>query len=189
MNSLRQFVYRLPLIRGLLKRLSDLERQAADLRARLAALETPAAVRSEAANDLKEKMTDHSLPSQSDTVYLNYDSYFGRTQLPPPGRQPAVVVPLDFVDVVPLQKKREPYVIITNLFEHSLRRQVEFCDVLRPFLDVKGVPNNKKDDVTPYWNNGYFTSFDVNVAYAIVHALRPARIVEIGSGNSTKFFS
>lgn len=34
--------------------------------------------------------------------------------------------------------------------------------------------------------NGYFTSPDAEVLYAIVHHHKPSRIVEVGSGNSTK---
>lgn len=36
--------------------------------------------------------------------------------------------------------------------------------------------------------NDYFTSPDAEVAYAIVRRLKPKRIVEVGSGNSTKLF-
>lgn len=40
----------------------------------------------------------------------------------------------------------------------------------------------------PYWRNGFFSFTDARVAYALVAARRPARIVEIGGGNSTRFF-
>lgn len=36
--------------------------------------------------------------------------------------------------------------------------------------------------------NDYFTSPDAEVAYAIVRELRPRRLIEVGSGNSTRLF-
>jgi hypothetical protein len=38
------------------------------------------------------------------------------------------------------------------------------------------------------FDNDYFTSSDAEVAYALVREFRPARIVEVGSGNSTLLF-
>jgi len=40
----------------------------------------------------------------------------------------------------------------------------------------------------PFWNNRYFQGNDATTAWALTALTRPARIVEIGSGNSTKFF-
>ncbi len=57
-----------------------------------------------------------------------------------------------------------------------------YCDQLRD------VPLKKVDEVNPYWDNGYFGGSDARCAYALVAALKPKRIVEIGIGNSTKFF-
>jgi hypothetical protein len=38
------------------------------------------------------------------------------------------------------------------------------------------------------FHNDYFTSPDAEVAYALVRTLRPKRIIEVGSGNSTQLF-
>ncbi len=53
---------------------------------------------------------------------------------------------------------------------------------------LDAVPDEPRDDAEPYWNNGFFTAVDARVAYALTAARRPRRIVEIGSGNSTRFF-
>jgi Methyltransferase domain len=39
----------------------------------------------------------------------------------------------------------------------------------------------------PHWNNQFFTGLDGMSLYALVADRRPSRIVEVGSGNSTKF--
>jgi hypothetical protein len=62
---------------------------------------------------------------------------------------------------------------------------------LRPYLacpEIEAVPRSSDDPRTPYWDNGYFSFVDARVAYALTAARRPSRIIEIGSGNSTKFF-
>lgn len=57
--------------------------------------------------------------------------------------------------------------------------------IFSPTLD--SVPEEKTDEVAPYWNNAYFPRGDARLAYAVVARYRPRRIVEIGCGNSTKF--
>ncbi len=39
----------------------------------------------------------------------------------------------------------------------------------------------------PRWNQGWFARLDGAAAYSLVRTVRPARIVEIGSGHSTRF--
>ena len=43
-----------------------------------------------------------------------------------------------------------------------------------------------RNDVRFSWNNGFFTSPDAEILYAMVRRFRPARILEIGCGNSTR---
>ncbi len=57
--------------------------------------------------------------------------------------------------------------------------------ILSPKLEA--VPQDKMDDVTPYWGNPYFHPGDARLAYAVVARYQPSRIIEIGCGNSTKF--
>ena len=53
---------------------------------------------------------------------------------------------------------------------------------------LESVPDEPAGPRAPYWRNGFFSFTDARVAYALVAARRPARIVEIGGGNSTRFF-
>jgi predicted O-methyltransferase YrrM len=41
----------------------------------------------------------------------------------------------------------------------------------------------------PRWNQDWFPRLDAAAAYAMVRALRPRRIVEVGSGHSTRFMA
>jgi len=41
----------------------------------------------------------------------------------------------------------------------------------------------------PRWDQSWFAPLDAAVAYALVHHRRPARIVEVGSGHSTRFLA
>lgn len=64
-------------------------------------------------------------------------------------------------------------------------------DELGPYLTgpgIESVPLAEQDPTQPYWDNGYFSYIDARIAYALTGARRPSRIVEIGSGNSTRFF-
>ena len=42
---------------------------------------------------------------------------------------------------------------------------------------------------SPRWNQDWFPRLDAAAAYAIVRSTRPARIVEVGSGHSTRFLA
>jgi len=64
-------------------------------------------------------------------------------------------------------------------------------DELAPHLaspHLEAVPLAAAGPGEPYWDNGYFGFIDARVAYALTVARRPRRIVEIGSGHSTRFF-
>jgi hypothetical protein len=52
---------------------------------------------------------------------------------------------------------------------------------------LDAIPEERTDEVTPYWRNDYFPPGDARLAYAVVSRYRPKLIVEIGCGNSTKF--
>lgn len=73
-------------------------------------------------------------------------------------------------------------------FEHDRPAFDATLRTLSPFFaELKELPHESVDEVTPHWNNGYFGGSDARVAYGMVRVHRPRRILEIGSGNSTKF--
>lgn len=77
---------------------------------------------------------------------------------------------------------------VDAVFEQQIDRFRAELDRLRPyFAELNDIPTHQIDDVTPFWENGYFSGDDARVAYAAVRAHRPRRIIEIGGGHSTKF--
>lgn len=84
------------------------------------------------------------------------------------------------------------------VYEHVRRRiDEDFVDIeqtlntLEPFLycdHIGSVPAEQANETDPYWNNDFFSGADARAAYAIAAAFKPSKIVEVGSGNSTKFF-
>jgi predicted O-methyltransferase YrrM len=72
--------------------------------------------------------------------------------------------------------------------------QFEQCDVSRILQTVIDQRSQfaklvgKDDGVGFSLRNEYYASPDAEILYAMVHLYRPARIIEIGSGNSTRLF-
>lgn len=52
---------------------------------------------------------------------------------------------------------------------------------------LERIPMTAADVRAPYWNNIFFSALDGMALYSLVATRRPGRIIEIGSGNSTKF--
>ncbi len=107
------------------------------------------------------------------------------------GPFPRLVVPLDHPAVVRPPPGPHAFAAIEALFEAHRPAIEAALAALEPHLFAPGlraVPAQAADGTGPYWNNGYFSGADARLAYAFVQWLRPRRIVEIGSGSSTRFF-
>ena len=72
-----------------------------------------------------------------------------------------------------------------ELFIHNMRRDLQDLMYCR---NLQTVPNTKPNETDPYWGNGFFSQADARAAYAIACFFHPKTIIEVGSGNSTKFF-
>lgn len=103
------------------------------------------------------------------------------------GYRPALVVPIDHHDVVPAEKDRTPYHRFDEFLTQSLPTFRTRLEQLSAYFDPASIPEHKVDEFTPYWLNAYFGRTDANVLYSMVRHLKPKRIIEIGSGNSTRF--
>jgi hypothetical protein len=66
----------------------------------------------------------------------------------------------------------------------NVKRLSEF--MYHPRLEQ--VPQEQANDRDPFWSNLFFSADDARSAYGMAACFRPGHIVEIGSGNSTKFF-
>jgi Methyltransferase domain len=53
--------------------------------------------------------------------------------------------------------------------------------------ELATIPLDQAGNIEPFWRNGWLPGLDGASIYVFLRELRPARYVEIGSGNSTKF--
>jgi hypothetical protein len=52
---------------------------------------------------------------------------------------------------------------------------------------LRAIPRDAMDELTPSWANDYFGGLDAVALYSFLAERKPARYVEVGSGNSTRF--
>lgn len=100
-------------------------------------------------------------------------------------------VPLDHEHVVHSRPHDFVYSAVRAVMEADLPGIQAFLAEIRPFLDhpmLSSVTDEPLGPTDPYWNNGFFSGDDARSAFAVVAARRPRQVIEIGSGNSTRFF-
>jgi hypothetical protein len=83
--------------------------------------------------------------------------------------------------------------IYSEVLVRVLAQQSRYAELLerleKHFSDAaQNIQRAERDPRRPFWNNTYFQGNDARIAWGLTALTRPARIVEIGSGNSTKFF-
>jgi hypothetical protein len=85
---------------------------------------------------------------------------------------------------------RPPHPGLTRILE---RRRPQYAALLQRFVPLAErlasipVTADPRDPNTPHWNNTWFEGIDALSVYAFLALTNPARYVEVGSGNSTKF--
>jgi hypothetical protein len=119
--------------------------------------------------------------------YCRIDEHL-RTVLPGDQHKPALVVPLDYDGVVPVSKKRHAFPALVQMFDSRVHAMAAACSEVLPLAANCHVSEDATDDVSPYSNNPFFTGIDARIAYGLACVKKPNRIVEVGSGNSTRFF-
>jgi hypothetical protein len=97
-------------------------------------------------------------------------------------------IPYRYAAGLPRAGQRRPYEALAPVFtaaeaafEAHLRTIEGYCDAL---LALGGAP-----PPAPRFDQDWFPSLDGAAAYAMVRSRRPARIVEVGSGHSTRFLA
>lgn len=100
----------------------------------------------------------------------------------------AFVIPYRYAATLPQAGERPAYAAIEEMFEES---RDDFAAVLRvmetfreSLLQIGDAPAP-----APRWQQDWFPRLDGAAAYTMVRTLAPARIVEVGSGHSTRFFA
>lgn len=114
--------------------------------------------------------------------------YYTNGRVLMPGYQnPGLAVPLDGDYVVKTELNRSPYVWLRERMARKIRQFATFADDMKQFADFSDVQDRDVDSRTPYLPNGYFSYGDALALTTILATRKPARYIEIGSGNSTKF--
>jgi hypothetical protein len=80
----------------------------------------------------------------------------------------------------PLDEKRNLAGIDWNLAE-----QLALLDSFAFTGELTDIPDSRRDEFTFHFNNGSFEAGDAEYWYQLIRTKKPARIYEIGSGNST----
>ncbi len=69
----------------------------------------------------------------------------------------------------------------------DLEAQLSFArEIISCYQDEYRFPQQAASETGYHYNNGYFETFDAEVAYSLVRHKKPARIIEIGAGFSTR---
>jgi predicted O-methyltransferase YrrM len=95
-------------------------------------------------------------------------------------------IPYRYADQVPERKDRGPYEALEPIFAEaaetfaSLLRSMSGC--AEAFRAIGGAPPPE-----PRWEQDWFPRLDAAALYVLVREAKPARIVEVGSGHSTRF--
>jgi predicted O-methyltransferase YrrM len=92
-------------------------------------------------------------------------------------------------DVASLEKRPWAIFPLPSGCDFNLEGQVRFAkDVVLPYSNEQNFTDSE-DDSDYHYNNGYFETVDAEIAYGYVRATKPSRIIEIGSGYSTRLLA
>ncbi len=97
-------------------------------------------------------------------------------------------IPYRYADQVPAHAERMSYGALEALFAAAEPTFTALIDAAAPFADdlhrIGGTPPPE-----PRWNQDWFPRLDALAAYVLVRQAKPARIIEVGSGHSTRFLT
>lgn len=100
----------------------------------------------------------------------------------------AFVIPYRYANTLPQAGQRDRYGPVEALFDAQRARFSQCLGEIERFrpelLAIGDAPAP-----APRWRQDWFPRLDGAAAYTLVRTLAPARIVEVGSGHSTRFFS
>jgi hypothetical protein len=97
-------------------------------------------------------------------------------------------IPYRYADTLPQAGTRGVYTALQPRFEAARPRfQAVLDDIAGLANDLAAIGTEKPP--APRWNQDWFPRLDAAAAYAIVRRTAPARIVEVGSGHSTRFLA
>jgi Methyltransferase domain len=105
-------------------------------------------------------------------------------------RRQSFLVPMHYEYACTPRPHDHVYQAVADIIERDRDRIAAFIAPLQPILhgpQISRIPVEKRGEDEPCWNNPYLSPGDSRMIYAVAAHYRPKTIVEVGSGNSTKF--
>ncbi|MEH6497506.1 MAG: class I SAM-dependent methyltransferase [Sneathiella sp.] len=95
-------------------------------------------------------------------------------------------IPYRYADTLPSAGSRGPYRQIDAFMKHV---EPEFLKILDSLDQYNSIFSSfgQQPPPAPRWEQDWFPRLDAAVAYGLVRSLQPSRIIEVGSGHSTRF--
>jgi len=103
-------------------------------------------------------------------------------------RRRGFFIPYRYADTLPAAGEIKPYGPILEAMSARLTEMTALIGQVDALSDDL-IKIGEDKPPAPRWNQDWFPVLDAAIAYAIVRKYRPARIVEVGSGHSTRFLS
>jgi len=103
-------------------------------------------------------------------------------------RQRGFFIPYRYADQLPGRAERPGYAALESVFkagEAAFAEHLAAIDGFAAELEAIG----SEPPPAPRWKQGWFPRLDAAAAYAMVRVKQPKRVVEIGSGHSTRFLA
>lgn len=95
-------------------------------------------------------------------------------------------IPYRYADQVPSRKERPSYAALEPIFAAAAPSMLDRLQALQAYGEAfRAIGSQPPPE--PRWNQDWFPPLDAAAAYAFIRERRPARIVEVGSGHSTRF--
>lgn len=96
-------------------------------------------------------------------------------------------IPYRYADRQPPLPTRGAYPAMARLLAAAEPAMADVLVAIEDFAEELAAIPVEGGPPDPRWNQDWFPGLDAAAAYAIVRSRRPARIVELGSGHSTRF--
>jgi Methyltransferase domain len=97
-------------------------------------------------------------------------------------------IPYRYADQVPAQETRQPYLALETIFAEAAPTFAALLKSMDAYAEnLRAIGHAPPPE--PRWNQDWFPRLDAAALYVSVREAKPARIVEVGSGHSTRFMS
>lgn len=105
------------------------------------------------------------------------------------GRRPlGFFIPYRYADSLPPPGQRGEYAAVAERFAAAEAEFDLWLDRIEGYADALAAIGDEPPPA-PRWNQDWFPGLDAAMAYTMLRHSRPARIIEVGSGHSTRFMA